>query len=236
MCRSWKGIKTSREQRLFESFVKLLLSSFEKLNIIFHFSILYIDTVCCDDIHSCLRLAFPPWRGVTDVEMGAFGDEMVMDHHEGRKTEEFVEDPMGDGRLPMATHDAVIEPELLDVTCKDRPSEETFGASIIPAGTIIAPKVSPNVSSHGRYLQQRFSTWTIIALSEFLLLAMCPNPLMNILEAKSKLLEAAKLHVHIGLNTYLGKINTHVLISSYELSTLNSASNIVLEGNWVSHR
>ncbi|GKF88689.1 hypothetical protein Tco_0259566, partial [Tanacetum coccineum] len=25
----------------------------------------YIDTMCCDDIHSCLRLAFPPWRGVT---------------------------------------------------------------------------------------------------------------------------------------------------------------------------
>ncbi|GJS30969.1 hypothetical protein Tco_0491589 [Tanacetum coccineum] len=54
-------------------------------------------------------------------------------------------------------------------------------------------------------------------------------------EAKSKLLEAAKLHVHIGLNTYLGKINTRVPISSYELSTLNSASNVVLEGNWVSH-
>ncbi|GKA26009.1 hypothetical protein Tco_0712118, partial [Tanacetum coccineum] len=31
----------------------------------FHFSILYIDTMCCDDIHSCLRLAFPPCRGVT---------------------------------------------------------------------------------------------------------------------------------------------------------------------------
>ncbi|GJW34672.1 reverse transcriptase domain-containing protein [Tanacetum coccineum] len=31
----------------------------------FHFSILYIDTMCCNDIHSCLRLAFPPWRGVT---------------------------------------------------------------------------------------------------------------------------------------------------------------------------
>ncbi|GJW11396.1 putative reverse transcriptase domain-containing protein [Tanacetum coccineum] len=28
-------------------------------------SILYIDTMCCDDIHSCLRLAFLPWRGVT---------------------------------------------------------------------------------------------------------------------------------------------------------------------------
>ncbi|GJW15968.1 hypothetical protein Tco_0020101 [Tanacetum coccineum] len=55
-------------------------------------------------------------------------------------------------------------------------------------------------------------------------------------EAKSKLLEAAKLHVHIGLNTYLGKINTHVPTSSYELSTLNSASNVILEGNWVSHR
>ncbi|GJV06242.1 3-phosphoglycerate kinase [Tanacetum coccineum] len=56
------------------------------------------------------------------------------------------------------------------------------------------------------------------------------------IEAKSKLLEAAKLHVHIGLNTYLGKINTRVPISSYELSTLNSASNVILEGNWVSHR
>ncbi|GJS02736.1 hypothetical protein Tco_0319244 [Tanacetum coccineum] len=30
-----------------------------------HFSILYIDTMCCDDIHSCLHLAFLPWRGVT---------------------------------------------------------------------------------------------------------------------------------------------------------------------------
>ncbi|GJZ13830.1 cysteine-rich receptor-like protein kinase 20 [Tanacetum coccineum] len=50
------------------------------------------------------------------------------------------------------------------------------------------------------------------------------------IEAKSKLLEAAKLHVHIGLNTYL-RINTCVPISSYELSTLNSASNVVLEGN-----
>ncbi|GJV18871.1 kinesin-like protein KIN-4C [Tanacetum coccineum] len=66
--------------------------------------------------------------------------------------------------------------------------------------------------------------------------AMCPNPLMNIQEAKSKLLEAAKLHVHIGLNTYLGKINTRVPTSSYELSTLNSASNVILEGNWVSHK
>ncbi|GJZ43676.1 hypothetical protein Tco_0590931, partial [Tanacetum coccineum] len=34
----------------------------------FHFSILYIDTMCCDDIHSCLRLAFPPWRGVTNLK------------------------------------------------------------------------------------------------------------------------------------------------------------------------
>ncbi|GJX45485.1 hypothetical protein Tco_0262161 [Tanacetum coccineum] len=66
--------------------------------------------------------------------------------------------------------------------------------------------------------------------------SMCPNPLMNIQEAKSKLLEAAKLHVHIGLNTYLGKINTRVPISKCELSTLNSASNVVLEENWVSHR
>nr|GEZ77480.1 putative reverse transcriptase domain-containing protein [Tanacetum cinerariifolium]GEZ78116.1 putative reverse transcriptase domain-containing protein [Tanacetum cinerariifolium] len=39
-----------------------------------------------------------------------------------------------------------------------------------------------------------------------------------------------------GLNTYLRKINTCVPISNYELSTLNSASNVVLEGNWVSHR
>ncbi|GKA57112.1 retrovirus-related pol polyprotein from transposon TNT 1-94, partial [Tanacetum coccineum] len=29
-------------------------------------SILYIDTMCYDDIHSCLRLTFLPWRGVTD--------------------------------------------------------------------------------------------------------------------------------------------------------------------------
>ncbi|GJR34328.1 RNA-directed DNA polymerase, eukaryota [Tanacetum coccineum] len=50
-------------------------------------------------------------------------------------------------------------------------------------------------------------------------------------EAKSKLLEATKLHVYIGLNTYLGKLNTRVPISSYELSTLNLASNVVLEGN-----
>ncbi|GKA20132.1 putative ribonuclease H-like domain-containing protein [Tanacetum coccineum] len=49
-----------------EVFVKLLLDSFGKLSISFHFSILYIDTMCCDDIHSCLRLAVLPWRGVTD--------------------------------------------------------------------------------------------------------------------------------------------------------------------------
>ncbi|GKE04246.1 zinc finger, CCHC-type containing protein [Tanacetum coccineum] len=55
-------------------------------------------------------------------------------------------------------------------------------------------------------------------------------------EAKSKLLEAAKLHVHIGVNTYLGKINICVPISNYELSTLNSVFNIILERNWVSHR
>nr|GEX31930.1 putative reverse transcriptase domain-containing protein [Tanacetum cinerariifolium] len=77
-------------------------------------------------------------------------------------------------------------------------------------------------------------------------------------EAKSKLLEAVKLHAHIDgpfslapalqffkrtikkkfftlTITYLGKINTRVPISNYELSTLNSASNVVLEGNWVSH-
>ncbi|GJR27847.1 putative reverse transcriptase domain-containing protein [Tanacetum coccineum] len=50
-----------------------------------------------------------------------------------------------------------------------------------------------------------------------------------ILEAQSKLLEAAKLHVHIGLNTYLKKINTCAPISNYELSTLNLASSVVLE-------
>ncbi|GKB45756.1 putative RlpA-like double-psi beta-barrel domain-containing protein [Tanacetum coccineum] len=32
------------------------------------------------------------------------------------------------------------------------------------------------------------------------------------------------------------EVDTCVPISSYELSTLNSASNVVLEGNWVSHR
>ncbi|GJX00097.1 hypothetical protein Tco_0184010 [Tanacetum coccineum] len=31
------------------------------------------------------------------------------------------------------------------------------------------------------------------------------------------------------------RINTYVPISSYELSTLNSAFNVVLERNWVSH-
>ncbi|GJQ98912.1 hypothetical protein Tco_0521897 [Tanacetum coccineum] len=64
-----------------------------------------------------------------------------MDHHEGRKMEEFVEDTMGDPRrimeqwkpqridelpdafcgdrrLATATHDAVMEPKLLDVTIK----------------------------------------------------------------------------------------------------------------------
>ncbi|GKC51602.1 hypothetical protein Tco_1074347 [Tanacetum coccineum] len=38
----------------------------------------YRDTVCCDDIYSCLRLAFPPWRGVTlkdtGFELTAFSD------------------------------------------------------------------------------------------------------------------------------------------------------------------
>ncbi|GJV93916.1 hypothetical protein Tco_1541729, partial [Tanacetum coccineum] len=45
-------------------------------------------------------------------------------------------------------------------------------------------------------------------------------------EAKSNLLEAAKLRSHIGLNTYLKINKTCVPISSYELSTLNSASKV----------
>ncbi|GKA43397.1 hypothetical protein Tco_0736121 [Tanacetum coccineum] len=61
------------------------------------------------------------------------------------------------------------------------------------------------------------------------------DPRIFVMESKSKLLEAAKLHAHIGLNTYLGKINTCAPISNYELSTLNSASNVVLQGKWVSH-
>ncbi|GKD72882.1 hypothetical protein Tco_1331164 [Tanacetum coccineum] len=60
---------------------------------------------------------------------------------------------------------------------------------------------------------------------------MCPNPLMNIQEVKSRLLEVVKLYVHIGLNRYLRKINTRVPTSSYELSTLNSAFNFILEGH-----
>ncbi|GJX15973.1 putative ribonuclease H-like domain-containing protein [Tanacetum coccineum] len=28
--------------------------------------------MCCDDIHSCLRLAFPPWRGVTEARLVVF--------------------------------------------------------------------------------------------------------------------------------------------------------------------
>nr|GEY34415.1 RNA-directed DNA polymerase, eukaryota [Tanacetum cinerariifolium] len=35
---------------------------------------------------------------------------------------------------------------------------ETFGASIVPAGTILAPKVSQKDSSQGRYLHQRFGS------------------------------------------------------------------------------
>ncbi|GKD30594.1 hypothetical protein Tco_1241372, partial [Tanacetum coccineum] len=35
-----------------------------KTNLFWNF---YIDTMCCDDIHSCLRPAFPPWWGVTQV-------------------------------------------------------------------------------------------------------------------------------------------------------------------------
>ncbi|GJS13373.1 replication protein A 70 kDa DNA-binding subunit B [Tanacetum coccineum] len=50
--------------------------------------------------------------------------------------------------------------------CNDRPCGETFDASIVPAGTILAPKVSSKVSAHGRYLQQSFPTGTILALSQ----------------------------------------------------------------------
>ncbi|GJT12901.1 hypothetical protein Tco_0859943 [Tanacetum coccineum] len=42
---------------------------------------------------------------------------------------------------------------------------ETFGASIVPAGMILASKVSPKVSSQGRSLLQKFPTWMILALS-----------------------------------------------------------------------
>ena len=40
-------------------FVSVLCSTY------LHVVILYLDTMCCDDIHD-VALAFPPWRGMTD--------------------------------------------------------------------------------------------------------------------------------------------------------------------------
>ncbi|GJR51646.1 hypothetical protein Tco_1402167 [Tanacetum coccineum] len=43
--------------------------------------------------------------------------------------------------------------------------------------------------------------------------------------------DVAVFYRSAGLNTYLGKINTRVPISSNEFSTLNSAFTVVLDGN-----
>ncbi|GJW69682.1 hypothetical protein Tco_0126599 [Tanacetum coccineum] len=55
----------------------------------FHFSILYIDTMCCDDIHSCLRLAFPPWRGVTEGDLADKESESYVEEDD-QKTASFL--------------------------------------------------------------------------------------------------------------------------------------------------
>ncbi|GKD72320.1 extensin like protein [Tanacetum coccineum] len=109
-----------------------------------------------------------------------------------------------------------------------------------------ATSPSPSPSSSRKYTRDILERGFVLAIFgnrmlciTFPVLFWLVSPVVFVfasVEAKSKLLEAAKLHVHIGLNTYLGKINTRVPISSYELSTLNSASSVVLEENWVSHR
>ncbi|GJS43888.1 hypothetical protein Tco_0568931 [Tanacetum coccineum] len=88
-------------------------------------------------------------------------------------------------------------------------------------------------------LEHQSDTPLVFAVTMEILLETTSNKLLVIeqLAARSGMdLKMAKTcyHSHC-LNTYLGKINTRVPISSYELSTLNSASNVVLEWNWVSH-
>ncbi|GJX69536.1 hypothetical protein Tco_0305263 [Tanacetum coccineum] len=56
---------------------------------LFSFSILYIDTMCCDDIHSCLRLAFPPWRGVTEGDLADKESESYVEEDD-QKTASFL--------------------------------------------------------------------------------------------------------------------------------------------------
>ncbi|GJR53698.1 hypothetical protein Tco_1404219 [Tanacetum coccineum] len=111
-------------------------------------------------------------------------------------------------------------------------------ASLLTHKTLISIKKEDRLDKHGVPPTKRlFRVPTLDPSPEFIgPWGTFGDPGQPRLEAKSKLLEAAKLHVHIGLNTYLGKINTRVPISSYELSTLNSASSVVLEENWVSHR
>ncbi|GKE01880.1 kinase-like domain, phloem protein 2-like protein, partial [Tanacetum coccineum] len=52
-------------------------------------------------------------------------------------------------RRPTAGEVLIQLKEALEFQCKDRPCGETFGASIVPARTILSPKVSPNGSPQG---------------------------------------------------------------------------------------
>ncbi|GJR16598.1 putative nucleotidyltransferase, ribonuclease H, partial [Tanacetum coccineum] len=58
--------------KIVREFCEVLIWIFLEAKLQLHFSILYRDTVCYDDIHSCLRLAFPPWRCVTREMVESF--------------------------------------------------------------------------------------------------------------------------------------------------------------------
>ncbi|GJW56913.1 hypothetical protein Tco_0103644 [Tanacetum coccineum] len=110
----------------------------------FHFSILYRDTVCCDDIHSCLRLAFPPWWGVTHgkgIELlsdVALTEEAQMKEVRKRSLRDFhkthpsgsstaaEKPPRVDTITPTVTSEGTGEkPGVLDVTEEDSSESES---------------------------------------------------------------------------------------------------------------
>ncbi|GJZ58568.1 hypothetical protein Tco_0614062 [Tanacetum coccineum] len=49
--------------------------------------------MCCDDIHSCLRLAFPPWRGMTDILLiQVYVDDIIFGFTKKSLCDQFEED------------------------------------------------------------------------------------------------------------------------------------------------
>ncbi|GJZ06076.1 putative ribonuclease H-like domain-containing protein [Tanacetum coccineum] len=70
--------------------------------------------MCCDDIHSCLRLAFPPWRGVTKKDAEDPGNESG-NPTEGKDSEvPSIEEPINRSKISLTVNTDGTEVNVVD--------------------------------------------------------------------------------------------------------------------------